>query len=286
VRVLVTGATGFVAGHLVPQLIAAGHEVFAAGHDASRVGRLAGAHPLVWDLRGPSLPEALPLQLDAIVHLAQANVPFPAGVDDMFAVHVAGTQRLLELARRTGVRRFVFTSSGSVYGSSAQPLKEDDPTEGAGYYAASKVAAERLTRAYGELVPHTIFRLFTPYGPGQINRLVPGLINRVVNGAPVTVAGGTGPTFNPLFVTHVSWAIIQALGASVNQLLNLGGDQALSVREMAETIGRLVGREPVIQDQPGTPDRIVGDLTELRRHYSLPERLTSFEDGVRAMLSQ
>lgn len=285
-RVLVTGATGFIAGHLVSQLVASGHDVFAAGHDVSRLGRLTGAHPLAWDLRSPSLPDALPLNLDAIVHLAQVNVPFPAGAGDMFAVHVACTQRLLELARRIGVQRFIFTSSGSVYGSSAQPLKEDDPTRGSGYYAASKVAAERLIQAYGDLVPYTIFRLFTPYGPGQTNRLVPGLINRVVNGAPVTVAGGVGPTFNPLYVTHVAGALGKSLGASGNQLLNLGGDQTLSVREMAETIGRIVGREPVIQDQPGTPDLIVGDLTELRRLYLLPEHLTSFEDGVRAMLSQ
>jgi UDP-glucose 4-epimerase len=286
VKILVTGATGFVAGHLIPHLVKAGHEVYAAGHDPARLARFTGARHLVWDLKEAALPEALPLQLDAVFHLAQANVPFPAAADDMFAVHVAATHRLLELARRTGVKRFTFTSTGSVYGAGPRPWKEGDPTEGSGYYAATKVAAERLVRSYGDLVPYSIFRLFTPYGPGQTNRLVPGLINRVVNGTPVTVAGGAGPTFNPLHVAHVVDVLAQSLDASGNQVLNLGGDESLSVRQMAETIAQVVGRPADVQEQAGAADLIVGDVSALRQAYRLPDRLLSFEEGVRSMLAQ
>ena len=281
-NVLVTGATGFVAGHLIPHLTRRGHTVLAAGHVAERIPTGKNITSLLWDHALP--PPPLPQRVDAIVHLAQANVPFPERADEMFAVHVSATHHLLELARKTGVQRFVFTSTGSVYGGGNHPWSEDDPTDGPGYYAATKVAAERLIRAYGELVPFTTFRLFAPYGPGQRNRLIPGLVNRVRTGAPVTVAAGQGPMFNPLHVQHVVDVLEQALHATGSQLLNLGGDKALSVREMALAIGRVLGTDPIIQEQTGSADRFVGDVSRLRRTYQLPDRLISFEEGVRSMV--
>jgi UDP-glucose 4-epimerase len=283
--VLVTGATGFVAGHLIPHLARGGHTVVAAGHDLSRLPAAGGVLPLCWDLSQPTAPAGVPRQLDAIVHLVQANVPFPDRAAEMFAVNVASTQLLLEIARSAGARRFVFTSTGSVYGPADRPRTEDDPTHGADYYAATKIAAERLVRAYGDHVPYTIFRLFAPYGPRQRNRMIPGLINRVIAGTPVTVAGGTGPAYNPVHVNHVMDVLTQSLGTSGNQLLNLGGDEALTIRDMALIIGRVVGREPVIEEQAGSAGRFVGDLSLLRRSYRLPDRLISFEDGVRTMLA-
>lgn len=283
--VLVTGATGFIAGHLIPHLVAAGHRVVAAGHDPARLDRFSGVQPLLWDLRVAEEPADLPARLDAVIHLAQANVPFPDAAAEMFAIHVAATQRLLDIARRTSAQRFVLASSGSVYGGGERPWTEDDPAEGAGYYAASKVAAERLVRAYGDLVPHTIFRLFTPYGPGQIGRMVPGLIDRVRRGVPVTVAGGTGPWFSPLYITHVVDALTQALDARESHIVNLCGDEVLAVRDMAGTIGRVLGCEPAIAETDGTAEHIAGDITRLRATYRLPARLVTFEEGIRSMVT-
>ncbi|HEU5318362.1 MAG TPA: NAD(P)-dependent oxidoreductase [Chloroflexota bacterium] len=283
-NVLVTGAAGFVGSHLVSALAARGHTVFAVHHDPTRLPRLDRVTPLAWDLAAAPPPD-LPSTLDAVFHLAQANVPVPAHAAQMFGVHVAATQHLLGLARDAGARRFVLASTGSVYGAGARPWTEADPTEGPGYYAASKVAAEKLVRALGDVVPFSIFRLFTPYGPRQSNRLVPGLIARVTGGQAVTLAAGTGPTFNPIHVSHVVDVLVQSLDAAGNQLLNLGGDDSLSIRDMAVAIGRVVGRDPLLQPQPGAADRIVGDIAALRRAYRLPERLTSFAAGVRSMLA-
>ena len=284
-KVLVGGATGFVAGHLIPHLARAGHTVIAAGHDAARIPTGHNVEPLLWDHARPEPEQPFPDRLDAIVHLVQANVPFPERAAEMFAVNVSSTQRLLDLARTTGARRFVFTSTGSVYGPGQRPWTEDDPAEGAGYYAATKIAAERLIRAYGDLVPFSIFRLFAPYGPGQRARMIPGIIGRVTSGAPVTVAGGTGPAYNPIHVSHVVDVLTKSLDATGCELLNLGGDEVLTIRDMALALGRVVGREPDIQEQPGAADRFVGDVSRLRAAYRLPERLTTFEDGVRSMVS-
>ncbi|HEX2037706.1 MAG TPA: NAD(P)-dependent oxidoreductase, partial [Chloroflexota bacterium] len=213
-KVLVAGATGFVAGHVVPQLLRAGHEVIAAGHDPARLARLEGAEPVVLDLRARELAPRLPARIDAVLHLAQANVPFPDGAADLFEVNVGSTQRLLEYARQAGAARFVYTSTGSVYGGGERPWREDDRAEGTGYYAATRQAAERLVHGYGELVPSTILRLFVPYGPGQRGRLVPNLIERVRDGRPVSLREGGRPRFNPIFVAHVAEICAQALGAS------------------------------------------------------------------------
>jgi nucleoside-diphosphate-sugar epimerase len=284
-KVLVAGATGFVAGTLVPRLLAGGHEVIALGHDGARLRRFPGAQPMVVDLRRPDLGDALPDDVDAVIHLAQANVPFPAGAADLFAVNVGSVQQLLEYARRRGVRRFVYASTGSVYGGGDRPWKESDPPLGAGYYAATRQAAERLVVAYGDLLPYVVLRTITPYGPGQRNRLVPGLIGRVRNGQAVTLREGGRPRMNPVFDAHVAEVFAQALDVSGNQVVNLGGDEVLSVREMAEVIGRELGTAPRFEDAPGASGGdVVADVTRLRQVFRLPDRLTPFAAGIRAML--
>ena len=201
-------------------------------------------------------------------------------------MNTASTQRLLEYARAAGVSRFVLPSTGSVYGGGDRPWREDDPAEADDYYAATKVAAERLVRAYGGDVPYTIFRLFAPYGPGQVGRRVPGLIERVRAGRAATLREGGRPRINPLYVDHVVDVVRQSLDASGNQLVNLAGDEVLSVRDMAEIIGRVLGVPPVLQEVAGSAGGdTIGDITRLRQVYNLPRRLTSFETGVRAMVA-
>ena len=125
-KVLVTGATGFVAPHLIRRLVADGHEVLALGHDQERIPTGDGITPVVVDLATPLDDGAIP-EFDSIVHLAQANVPFPDGAGDLFRVNVVSTQELLDLARRRGAERFVYASSGSVYGLGEGAVAEDDP---------------------------------------------------------------------------------------------------------------------------------------------------------------
>jgi nucleoside-diphosphate-sugar epimerase len=284
-EVLVAGATGFVARHLIPHLVRAGHHVYSASHDPARLERLSGATPVVWDLVRPDLPAELPEHVDAVVHLAQANVPFPEQAVTMFEVNAASVVRALDFARRAGAARFVLTSSGSVYGGGDRPWRENDPPNGGDFYAATKIAAERVVLAFSPYLGTTILRLFAPYGPGQTGRLVPGLLDRVRAGQTVTLKEGRGPRFNPLYVDHVVDVIAQALVSEGHQVLNVGGDQALSVREMAETIGHVLGRAPVFQDVPGpVGGDFVGDTTRLRQAFRLPPQLTTFEAGVRRMI--
>ncbi len=179
-RVLVTGAAGFVASHLIPTLEAGGHEVYALARP-DQADRLPGGTPVLVDLRTPLAGGGLPA-VEAVVHLAQANVPFPDGANALYRVNTVATQELLDHARRAGAGRFVFTSSGSVYGFGDRVVTEDDKLAGGDFYATTKIHAERLVTHYRDFFGTTTLRLFMPYGPGQRNRLIPALIGRVERG--------------------------------------------------------------------------------------------------------
>ena len=241
-RVLVTGATGFVASHLVPRLARDWHHVIALGHAVLRIPD--GAEKIELDLAtARSFPAA-----EAVVHLAQANVRFPDGAADLFAVNTASTAALLEHARTSGAERFVFASSASVYGLGELAFAEDDPPRATDFYSATKIASERLVEAYAGLLHVTCLRPVAPFGPGQRNRLVPGLVDRVRNGLPITLNGGGRPRLNPIYVDDVVDAIVLALEQDAPQILNLGGDKVVSIRDLGEAIGEIVGAEPVFED--------------------------------------
>jgi len=251
VRVLVTGATGFVASHLVPRL-AQEHEVIALGHDADRIAGGDGVERLELDLRDRDFAERLP-EVQAVVHLAQANVPFPDGASDLFAVNTASTAALLEHARRAQARAFVFASSASVYGLGDAPWREDDALSARDFYSATKVSAERLVLAYEQQFSATIMRLVAPYGPGQRSRMIPRLIDSVREGRTITLNPGGRPRMNPVFVDDLVDLIRVALHATGSSVVNVAGDDAVTIRELSDLIGSIVGRAPLYEEREGAP---------------------------------
>jgi len=249
VKVLVTGATGFVASHLVPALAAVGHEVIAAGYDLDRSATGAGVEQFELDLTGIDATK-LPA-VDAIVHLAQANVPFPEGAGALFAVNTASTVALLEHARACGSSTFVYASSASVYGLGERPWTEEDPTGATDFYSSTKLASERFVGAYAGDLSTWCLRFVAPYGSGQRNRLIPRLIANVQQQAPVTLNAGGRPRMNPIHVRDVVSVVLAALATPGSGVVNVAGDETASIKQLAEEIGRLVGRVPIFAEGGG-----------------------------------
>jgi UDP-glucose 4-epimerase len=267
VRVVVAGATGFVASHLVPSLAEDGHEVLALGHDLRRIPFADGVTPVEADLRAP-LPDLPPP--DAVVQLAQANVPYPEGAEDIFSVNTACTHVLLELSRRAGARCFVYASSGSVYGDADGRLREDDPCRARDFYSATKLASESLVRSYEPFFATAILRPFAPYGPGQQRRLVAGLIDRIRVGRPVTLNDGARPRITPVFVRDVVRVVLAALAGHGHHTVNVAGDEVVDIRELALLIGETVGREPVFEQRSElAPGDLIGDNTRMHELYGV-----------------
>ena len=276
-KVLVTGATGFVASHLVPAL-ATRHDVVALGHDAARIPTGDRITPLVLDLRDFD-PTGLPAA-DAVVHLAQANVPFPDGAMDLLAVNTVATVRLLDHARRAGAARFVFASSASVYGFRDSPWSEDDVPQASDFYSSTKLAGERFVRSYAQFFGTTILRLVAPYGPGQQNRMIPRLIASVREGKPITLNLDAKPRMNPIFVEDVVHVVEQALARDDHHLVNVAGSDPASIRELGETIGAALGVEPRFEQGNGSAGDLVCDNRRMRETFAV-EHVVSLAEGIR-----
>lgn len=266
-RALVTGAGGFIGSRLL-ELAGDGFQPL----------------PLQGDLLASGL--ALPEGIDAVVHLAQPRVTGDAEADRraMRGVTVEGTERLLEHAARVGAGRFVLASTATVYARSPEPLAEDAELDLADDYPRSKVEAERLLAGGADPVAATALRIFTPYGPGQRDRLIPRLIERVRAGEPVQVEGERGLLLSPVHVDDVAMAIREVLALPPRPgftALNVAASESLGIRRIAQVIGEAVGREPVFEELGGPePGGLTADLTRMRD--LLPDlRPRPFAEGIR-----
>ena len=250
-RILVTGASGFLGRHLIPAL-GRRHEIVAT----TRAGISSKESGIRWinaDLARMDDDWQFPSHVDAVLYMAQSRRyrEFPEGGADMFGVNVHSLWRFVDYARRVGAGQFVFASSANVYGPSPLPLNEDAAIDPTTFYATSKRIAEMILESYGAELPTTILRLFTLYGPGQEDSLVADLIDRVKNGRPVTLSGGCGPKFSPLYVTDACEAIKRVIERPPESAgarhYNVGGTEEVSIRDFAEAIALSCGIDPMFE---------------------------------------
>jgi len=278
-RVLVTGANGFVGRRLL--------ETHAGEHELLALARTPapGSLDVEWiehDLVEPLAHARLPNRIEAVIHLAQSRRyrEFPEGARDMFEVNARSTFELLEYARDAGARSFVFTSSGGVYRPSREPLTETHPVEPSSFYFGSKYVSELLIAAYAAFFATVVLRPFSVYGPGQERMLVPSLIERVANGDVVTVEGDPGLRINPIYVDDAVRVFEPALRVSGSGVFNVAGDEAVTLTDLAELIGDVVGRRPTIEHTPhASAGDLVADNTRMRETLGVVPQV-SLREGL------
>ncbi|HEX3976537.1 MAG TPA: NAD(P)-dependent oxidoreductase [Solirubrobacteraceae bacterium] len=293
--ILVTGASGLIGREFLQTADSESEEIVALARDPAAIDAtaLGRAQWLPIDLRDPGFARKLPGRADAIVNLAQAREyrDFPASAVDIFDVNLGATARLLDYALGAGVQRFVFASTGTMYESSHAPLTERSPILCASYYAASKRAAELLIGQYRELFGCWLMRIFTVYGVGQRDQLVANLTRRVAGEEPVPLQGTSGLPVSPIHAADVARALWQAATVgdaapeSGCEALNIGGAQALTIRDLAQEIGKALGVPARFECAAGDdPPGWVADRRLLDRRFALAEPL-AFADGIRQVLS-
>lgn len=277
-RVLVTGAGGFVGRHLVPRL--------ASEHDVVALVRRApdstprGVRIIEADLTGPELDAVLPRSVDVLVHLAQAYLAFPDHAGEIFAVNAGSTQRLADWARNTGVRRFILASSGSVYAPASRPIREDDPTRPLSFHPATKLIAEQVLAYYEDAMDVVRLRLFAPYGAGQTDRMIPRLIGTIGGGRPVRLSRGGEPRLSPIHVDDLVEVFSQSVAGAGAPLVNIAGPRAVSVAEIADIIGIALGRTPVLEAHDVDPaGDLVADTTLMHSTFRI-DPLIDPADGI------
>lgn len=270
-KILVTGAAGFIGSHLVEQLLQEGHEV--VGVDAFidyyprtvKERNLLGAaeHPnfrfIEADLRDADL-DALVEGVDAIINEA-AMAGLVRSWDDLplyVSCNVLALGRLIEAALRHRVERFVQISTSSVYGTNAVG-GEAQPTHPSSPYGVTKLAAEHLVNAHREVhrLPSLILRYFSIYGPRQRPDMAYHIFaDAMLHGRPITLFGDGAQTRSNTFVTDAVHGTIRALeGGTPGGVYNIGGGEIISLREAVDLIAAEVGVEPIIE----TRDARAGD---------------------------
>jgi UDP-glucose 4-epimerase len=264
-RVLVTGASGFIGKHLVAHLVRSGHEVTCFVRTRGGQLRDLPVALVEGDLRRTESLSGLPSQVDAVVHLAQANVSFPDEAREMFTVNVSSTVLLADYARRARAQTFVFASSGNVYGPSAAPLKETDRLSPQSFYGMCKEFSERILGHYGADFNVQILRFFAPYGPGQVNRLIPTIIDRVRRGIAVTLTNGGQPWINPIYVTDAVHVLEAVLTLPSHHTVNVAGPQVITIKELADLVGEADDCTPAFEHRSsGATSNLIGDTARLR----------------------
>ncbi len=263
-RILITGASGFIGRRLVARL-SDRHEVLAVVRERQRAAPGAAVRVVVMDLAQQLNTKLLPPAIDVIIHLAQANVPFPDAAKELFAVNTIATQQLLDYARQAGTRQFILASTGDVYGRRFGSSKETDAVHPAGYYATTKHAAELLAQAYAGYLQVCIMRLYQPYGPGQSDRLIPRLADRIRRHEAVRLNEDARPHMTPIYIDDVTRAIERATDCSCAGIINVAGDYMVSVRELAVEIGRVLELEPMFEDTGEQSSDFMGENNLMRQ---------------------
>ncbi len=309
--ILVTGAAGFIGSKVVEFLLAEGHGVFGLDNlnDAYdvrlkewRLRQLQGLPGFEFRKVDICDKKALSALFDeprdsppfaAVINLAaRAGVRSSLEIPEAyFETNVNGTLHLLELCRKTGVKKFVLASSSSLYGESRDlPYREDANTnEPISPYAASKKAAEVLSYSYHHLfdLDVTVFRYFTVYGPAGRPDMSPfRFVQWISEGRPLTLYGDGTQSRDFTYVDDIARGTIAGLRPLGFEVINLGSDKPVVLMDAIRLIENLVGREADIVLKPRHPADVPATWAEIARARRLLgwEPRVSFERGLERLV--
>lgn len=302
-KVVVTGAAGFIGSHLAERLLEDGCDV--VGIDAfvdfypreakernlarardHRAFRLIEGRLQAMDLTGPLEGAAV------IYHLAaQAGVRSSWGRDfSAYTEHnVLGTQRLLEAAVAARLPRLVYSSSSSVYGDAeALPLREDTPCRPVSPYGVTKLAAEHLVHLYARNhgLPAVSLRYFTVYGPRQRPDMAfHRFLAAALAGEPVRVFGDGRQTRDFTFVDDIVAATRAAADSGrLGCVYNVGGGERVSINDVLTLVGEVTGRPLSVlreESQRGDMRDTLADTSSARRDLGFRSTVTLREGLTR-----
>ncbi len=244
-RVLVTGAAGYLGGKLLARLAARG-DLEVAAFDVREVpaaARLAGVSYAAMDVRDPALADAVAEhRSDAVVHLAAIVTPGPGSSRELErSVDVGGTENVLAACLAAGVRRLIVTSSGAAYGyhpDNPRWLAEDHPLRGNEDFAYAhhkRLVEERLAAARAERpeLEQVVYRVCTILGAGVRNQITALFDKPVLLGVR-----GADNRFVFIWDEDVAAALEHALASPATGAFNLAGDGALGMDELARRMGK------------------------------------------------
>lgn len=268
-KILVTGGAGFIGSHVVDGYISAGHSVTVV--DDLSTGSRANLHPdarlIEMDIRDPALVNVLTEERPAIVNHHAAHISVHVSVGDPArdaSINILGTLNLLECARRGGVRKFIYASSGgAAYGEPQYlPCDEDHPVDPLSPYGVSKHTPEHYLALYQRIygLTYTVLRYPNVYGlrqdPFGEGGVVAIFSERMLRSQPVTIFGSGEQERDFVAADDLVRANIAALTRGENEIVNCGTGKATSVTEIFKTLAGIIGYDQQPQYEAARPGEV------------------------------
>jgi len=305
-QILITGGAGFIGSHLVERLLAEGDWQITVVDDFNDFYdpaiKRANTRPhlanpkftlVEADIRnGSALEEAFAdTRYDCIVHLAARAGVRPSLREPRLYVetNIYGTMNLLELARKTEVKQFVFGSSSSVYGVNPKvPFSEDDPIfNPISPYAATKAAAELICHTYSHLYDMRIIclRFFTVYGARQRPDLAIYKFAKLISaGKPIPVFGDGTTRRDYTYIDDIIAGVRAAIDYEKTkyEVINLGESRTVELRELISLLEAALGKRAQIDRQPSQPGDVpqtFADISKARKLLNYNPQ-TQIETGI------
>ena len=303
-RILVTGADGFIGSHLTEELVKAGYQVKAFVYynsfnnwgwlDTLSKDIMQNIEIFQGDIRDPNGVEAAMKDVYAVFHLAALiAIPYSYHSPDTYVdTNIKGTLNVLQAARKLETRRVLITSTSEVYGTAQYvPIDERHPFQGQSPYSATKIGADRLAESFYRSfqLPITIVRPFNTYGPRQSARaVIPALITQLLSGKTEIKLGSLIPTrdFNYVKDTANGFISIYKSEKTIGEEINIATQKEVSIGELAKKLiqqinpyAKIVCDAERLRPEKSEVNRLLGcnekilRLTDWKPRYSLEEGL-------------
>ncbi|MFC1845164.1 NAD-dependent epimerase/dehydratase family protein [Thermodesulfobacteriota bacterium] len=230
--ITILGATGFIGSSLHSRLL-------KEGRDCTGLSRPS------FNLKKPSTYTVIPEDTRILIHSAGPAGPEYLG-EAIWRESVQATYDLLEFLREERhIERLLYISSGTVYKPSISILTEKSPLAPSNIYGMSRLLSEKMIETKFDNQALSI-RVFFPFGPHQKSpRLIPELIDKIKKGEIVSINNESGsPKINPIYIDDLVDQITNFLEGPIPPVINLGGSESVTIRELAEMIGKIIGKEP------------------------------------------
>jgi dTDP-glucose 4,6-dehydratase len=303
-KLLVTGADGFIGSHLVEELVKNGNDVRAFVYynsfnswgwlDTLPKEILKEIEVFNGDIRDPNGVRESMKGIDEVYHLAALiAIPFSYHSPDSYVdTNIKGTLNILQAARDLETKRVLVTSTSEVYGTAQYiPIDEKHPYQGQSPYSATKIGADRLAESFYRSfnMPITIVRPFNTYGPRQSARaIIPTIITQLLAGKEEIQIGALTPTrdFNYVKDTVNGFIEIAKSEKTVGEEINIATQQEISIGQLAEELiiqinpnAKVVCDEQRLRPEKSEVNRLLGSNEKIKRLTNWKSEF-SFEQGL------
>lgn len=303
-KVLVTGADGFIGSHLVENLLEQGYEVKAFTYynsfntwgwlDSLPKEKLEQIEIFTGDIRDPNGVYEAMLGVDQVFHLAALiAIPFSYHSPDSYVdTNIKGTLNVLQAAKKLETSRLLITSTSEVYGTAQYvPIDELHPFQGQSPYSATKIGADRLAESFYRSfdMPISIVRPFNTYGPRQSARaVIPTIMTQLLAGKEEIKLGSLTPTrdFNYVKDTANGFIEISKSNKTIGEEINIATQQEISIKQLAEEIimqinpnAKIICEEERLRPEKSEVNRLLGSNEKIKELTNWTPNYT-FKQGI------